>query len=231
MPVTAREAKAICTKPEYELYDASRRGNVEEFTPARLKQKVQRARRLRDKWRDESKRQRREKRGKAAPRSNRPAQSRDNTVKKAELFGEVLERFQKRLKVLEGKAEKEQKKKQKKSPAKKAPTMQAAAKKPAPKRLKRIGVAAKRSGVPKGVRTPKAKAESEPEIESQAEAAAEANPESESDGKVNQPKPARRAKRKAASKKARIDTGGAQRHLGHVSSRNRRNQSRRDFRG
>jgi hypothetical protein len=216
MPVNARQAKLICTKAEYELFDASRRGNVEAFTPARLKQKIQRARRLRDKWRDESKRQRREKRGKAAPRSTRAAQSRDNTVKKAELFSEVLERFQKRFKALEAKEAKEKTAKEKaakEKAAKEKASKAKSTKRPAARKVKRTSVAAKRTGVPKGVRAPKAKAKSE------------------SAGKARKPKPSHRAKGKAASKKARVDIAGTQRTLGHVSSRNRRNQTRRDARG
>jgi hypothetical protein len=94
MAVSMVQARRLCTQRELELVDASRPQHMKELTPARLKQKITRARALRDKYRDLSKRQRLEARGKKRPQGGRPAQGNENTRRKAELFAEVLERFQ-----------------------------------------------------------------------------------------------------------------------------------------
>lgn len=97
MPISRTSAQRLCTKPEFELVDASFPARVKELTPGRLRQKVARARKLRDKYRDLSKRQRLEARGKRAPQRSRPAQGHENTDRKAELFQETLERFETQL--------------------------------------------------------------------------------------------------------------------------------------
>lgn len=75
-------------------------------------------------------------------------------------------------------------------------------------------VADKRSGRPKGVRRKSPKA---------AKAKASA-------GKASKAKPAKRAGKKAAGKLARLADAGTQRTLGHLSSRNKRSQGKRDAR-
>jgi hypothetical protein len=94
MTISLNNARRLCTKPEFELVEASKIVNMKQLTPARLQQKVGRARRLRDKYRDLAKRQRLEARGKQAPRKSRPSQGHENTERKAQLFQEVLERFE-----------------------------------------------------------------------------------------------------------------------------------------
>jgi hypothetical protein len=91
-------ARRLCTAREYELVEASFPDNIRQLTPSKLKQKVERARKLRDKNRDLMKRQRLELRGKRSPRGARPAQGTANTEKKADLFDEVMQRFQDALK-------------------------------------------------------------------------------------------------------------------------------------
>jgi hypothetical protein len=97
MAISRSIAARLCTKPELELVEASFPPDVKQLTPGRLRQKVERTRRLRDKYRDLSKRQRSESRGKAEPRRNRPAQGNANTERKATLFDETLNRFEKQL--------------------------------------------------------------------------------------------------------------------------------------
>jgi hypothetical protein len=97
MAITRSAAQRLCTQPEFELFEASMPANARQLTPGRLRQKVERARRLRDKYRDLAKRQRLEARGKRAPQRARPAAGNENTVRKAELFDEVLQRFQRQL--------------------------------------------------------------------------------------------------------------------------------------
>jgi hypothetical protein len=97
MSISRSIAARLCTKPELELVEASFPPDIKQITPGRLRQKVERTRRIRDKYRDLSKRQRSESRGKAEPRSSRPAQGNANTERKATLFDETLNRFEKQL--------------------------------------------------------------------------------------------------------------------------------------
>ena len=94
MAVSASRARTLCTASELNLVKWSSPRQIKSLTPAKLKDKIDRARKLRDKYRDLSKKQRGEARGKRKPTGRRPAQSNENTVEKAELFAEVLDRFQ-----------------------------------------------------------------------------------------------------------------------------------------
>ena len=106
MAFTIKDASRVCTANELELVKMSRSPAMKRETPARLRLKVDRARKLRDKFRDEAARQTREARGKAEPRGTRAAEGNDRTVLKAEIFAEVLERFETMLSVQEEKADK-----------------------------------------------------------------------------------------------------------------------------
>jgi hypothetical protein len=97
MAISRSTAARLCTKPELELVEASFPPDVRQLTPGRLRQKVERTRRIRDKYRDLSKRQRLESRGKTDARRSRPAQGNANTERKATLFDETLGRFEKQL--------------------------------------------------------------------------------------------------------------------------------------
>jgi hypothetical protein len=97
MAISRTSAERLCSGPELELVEASYPASVKQLTPGRLRQKVQRARRLRDKYRDLSRRQRLETRGKRDARASRPSQGHANTDRKAELFQEVLDRFETQL--------------------------------------------------------------------------------------------------------------------------------------
>jgi hypothetical protein len=100
MPVPRAEAKEICTKPEYELVEASFRPAITALTAPRLRSKINRARQLQDKYRDLSRRQNRS--TKQAGRSRDAANLR--TERKARLFAETRERFEKRLTQVEPEA-------------------------------------------------------------------------------------------------------------------------------
>jgi hypothetical protein len=95
MPITTREAQQLSTAGEWTLVKASQADNIRELTPARLKAKIGRARTLRNKYRDLAKRQHR----KAQPRrTGRPYEALNaRTGRKAELFEQVLARFEKEL--------------------------------------------------------------------------------------------------------------------------------------
>ncbi len=104
MPSHFRRAAELCTVQELALVDAARPTALRAETAERLKGKVARARVLQRKFRDLAARQAREARGKAAPRGRRPARGNARTVAKAELFAEVVERFEARLARLEAAA-------------------------------------------------------------------------------------------------------------------------------
>jgi hypothetical protein len=95
MPITTREARQLSTAGEWTLVQASQADRIRELGPARLKGKITRARTLRDKYRDLGKRQHR----KAQPaRSGGPYEALNvRTRRKAELFDQVLGRFQAEL--------------------------------------------------------------------------------------------------------------------------------------
>lgn len=97
MPVSPSKARSLCTSAEYNLVKASTAKAIKDLSPAQLKQKVDRARKLRDKNRDLAKQQRGEARGKRKPTSTRPSKGNENTVLKSQLFDEVLSRFQKAI--------------------------------------------------------------------------------------------------------------------------------------
>jgi hypothetical protein len=58
MAISRSSAERLCSGPELELVEASYPANAKQLSPARLQQKIQRARRLRDKYRDLAKQQR-----------------------------------------------------------------------------------------------------------------------------------------------------------------------------
>jgi len=106
MAFTIKDARGVCTASELELVKLSRSSAAKQETPGRLRQKIARTRKLRDKFRDESARQAREARGKAAPRGTRASEGNERTVLKAEIFQDVLDRFEAMLSAQEAKAEK-----------------------------------------------------------------------------------------------------------------------------
>ena len=93
MAISPSSAERLCTGPELELVKASAASNARKLSPARLRQKIERARKLRDKYRSLARQQRGEARGKRQARSSRPAKGNENTQRKAQLFDETLERF------------------------------------------------------------------------------------------------------------------------------------------
>ena len=94
MAYTLKDAKTLCSKPEFELVALAHKPGLTGLGAPKLRQKITRARKLRDKFRDESARQTREARGKSDPRGTKPAQGNDRTVMKAEIFADVLGRFE-----------------------------------------------------------------------------------------------------------------------------------------
>lgn len=150
MPILIHQARDLCTKREFELYFASRPREITRLTAARLRSKIARARRLRDKYRGLAKTGKRIARGKQAPRPSRAGRG-ERMRKKATLFAQVMARFQERLEKVEDAARRAEiaaarkklaAKRKKKASARKRPGVKAA--KPAPA-TRKAETAAKRT--------------------------------------------------------------------------------------
>jgi len=140
MAITKSAARKLATKAEWALLEVSFPPLLKDITPGRLKQKITRARKLQDKFRDLARQQRGEARGKRRVKGTRPAAGNTNTLAKQEIFSEALGRFEAQLVKIEAKAAKEVARKEKaaeKAAAKaakaKAPKAAKAAKSAAPK--------------------------------------------------------------------------------------------------
>jgi hypothetical protein len=88
MAISMVRAKALCSGAELALVKASSKQEIGTHTAARLKQKQTRARKLRDKWRDQVAAQRRTAKSKTGA-----AEGDKNSAEKAVIFDEVLARF------------------------------------------------------------------------------------------------------------------------------------------
>ncbi len=107
MATSKAAARKLATQAEWTLLEASFPPELKALTPARLKQKITRARKLQDKYRDKARQQKGEMRGKRTPMGTRAAKGNANTVAKQELFAEARERFEAQHAKLEAKAAKE----------------------------------------------------------------------------------------------------------------------------
>lgn len=94
MAYTITQARKLLTTGELSVFESSRPQPLRALTPARLRSKLERARTLRDKYRDLYRRQTVATRG--APARTRSPVGADNqrTKQKAELFAEVLARYE-----------------------------------------------------------------------------------------------------------------------------------------
>jgi hypothetical protein len=104
MPLLGAKSAALLTKDEATLVRSSAAASAKALTPSRLKDQIARARKLRDKYADLAKRQRGEAKGTRARSGTRAAQGNENTTKKVELFADALSRFEKELARRESKA-------------------------------------------------------------------------------------------------------------------------------
>jgi len=97
MPHTRTSAKALLTGAELELYDMGRREAIAQLDRRTLVAKVKRTRNLRDKYRDLFRRQRLEARDRTGSKRGTSGVANVRTRQKAELFGELLARFEAKL--------------------------------------------------------------------------------------------------------------------------------------
>lgn len=254
MPINASKARSLCTENEYNLFKWSSVKMSKTLTPSRLKQKVDRARKLRNKYRDLAKQQRGEARGKRKPTGARPAKGNERTVEKAQLFAEVLERFENSLKSAEAAEKKAAGKAGKKTTAKKTKKNKAASK-TAKKTVKKAE--SKKAASKEKVMKKKTSVQSAPKSNKARRAAATVAVALAPGGEVTKPSlgggghqspfgslvgsssksdiDARSTRRQQTSKAAqagRIESRFArtmqEKIQGHVSGQTKRNQARRD---
>jgi hypothetical protein len=92
--VSKAKVKALCTAAEAELVRVSRRPEIGQLDAATLKKHVTQARKLRDKWRDQATKQRRDTQQR---HSARVADGEKRSEEKAEIFDATLAAFEKQL--------------------------------------------------------------------------------------------------------------------------------------
>jgi len=211
MALSSPVARQICTKAELELFSESLSRNVIKLDTKRLKSRIGRARKLRDKYRQRANRQDREARGKQTARRSRPSRGSAQTRKKEQLFAETLDRFEKQLAKLESpKPKRATKKTKKRAPVEVSTsrnTVRMKTAKKANRTVKKSGPvkkAAKRKAVNKNL----------------------AKTSTERKSRI----PAATKKATTAAKKARNKASGRTRIEKHLSAQNRRKQARRDAR-
>lgn len=100
MTIQLRKAERLCTATEFSLVKAAVAPAIRELDSKQLATHVTRARRARDKQRDLLKRQRLDSRERTGQKSGRSGDANARTREKAELFAEVLERFEARVEVV-----------------------------------------------------------------------------------------------------------------------------------
>jgi hypothetical protein len=93
MAMSLDQARELCNKAEFPLAEASFPPKLSRLTPAQLRSKVERARKLMDKYSDQSRTQNRRSKAVGSTRENANAR----TAQKAQLFAEALDRFQDQL--------------------------------------------------------------------------------------------------------------------------------------
>lgn len=240
MAVTVQQVRRYCTASEIELIAMSMPRRVGELPPARLRQKLVRARKLRDKFRDLGDRQQREMRGKSEPRSKRGAESNDATRLKQQAFMETIARFEAALEKAEAKAAKKTaSKKASKKTAKK--TGKKVGKKAGKKVAKKAGK--KRTAKNQGGQSLSATEATARKRASKKKAAKKAGSKARAKKKIS-PKAASLMaisepmtrlgvvpeESRALRVEKAIHRGGKRRIDAHVSSRDRRHQAARDAR-
>lgn len=210
MTVNLRSARALCTANEFDLVVASGGEGLSALSAARLKQKIVRARLLRDKYRDLLRRQRLAARRPGAKPARDDANAR--TESKAALFEQTLTRFAERLAQVQAAPKKSS---AKKPAANRAVARKSAAKKPAARKGAPKASTAPRPAAPRSGRSPKAPAPVTPLVP-----------------KVRQPAARGFVSDKAAqsARNVKLKSMNARNVQAHVSSRGRRNQARRDSR-
>lgn len=235
-------AKQLCTATEFRLVRASNPPQVNQYAASVLKKHLVEARRLRDKWRDQSQRQRR---SVQQAKGRRVVDDSTRSAEKAALFADVLSRFEAATPVTKQKPPTTKPSKARRSiehrqtraavreslsehtlalrqaSKKKTPTVAATAKKSAKKKV---------ADTPTPAASGKTSSASRP-----ATAGKKARPKPSIPVQLSLDDPQRFTQQlgaETAAKKSRFQRSGQiSRIRGHVSARGRRDQGRRDSRG
>ncbi|MFA4914009.1 MAG: hypothetical protein EOO27_19310 [Comamonadaceae bacterium] len=101
------EAKKLLTVAELELFDAGRSTAIRKLTKPELRSKLERSRKIRDKYRDLFRRQRLAIRAEVGSKAGAKGQANDRTRQKEEIFAESVVRFETRIKEVEAAEDKE----------------------------------------------------------------------------------------------------------------------------
>jgi hypothetical protein len=101
MAYNRNHARALCTESEFKLFSASLADEISDHTPAQLRNKIERTRKLRDKYQDLFKRQRLADRARTGTKKGDRPDSNARTGDKVKLFSEVLARFESRVEKLD----------------------------------------------------------------------------------------------------------------------------------
>ncbi len=96
MAYNRNHARALCSDSEFKLFTASLSDEITGHSPAQLRNKIERARKLRDKYRDLVKRQRLSNRERTGSKKGDRLDSNARTEDKVKLFSEALARFEAR---------------------------------------------------------------------------------------------------------------------------------------
>ena len=104
MAYNRNHARALCTESEFRLFCASLSDEITAHTRAQLRSKIERSRKLRDKYRDLFKRQRLTNRKLTGSKKGHRLDSNARTGDKAKLFSEALARFENRVEKLDAAA-------------------------------------------------------------------------------------------------------------------------------
>lgn len=117
MAYTRTQAQKLLTAAELTLFDAGRSTEVRKLDKAAVRGKLERARKLRDKYRDLFRRQRIAMRDTVGSKSGSRGTANQRTQQKEEILAEVVVRFEERLAKIERQEDLEFAKAQRKAPA------------------------------------------------------------------------------------------------------------------
>lgn len=107
MAYNRTQVRSLLSSSELELFGDSLADAIGERTPAQLRAAVKRSRNLRDKYRDLLQRQRVATRKRTGSKSGPSGDANQRSAQKAQVFDEVLQRYQTRLDRVEAAAERE----------------------------------------------------------------------------------------------------------------------------
>lgn len=94
MPYNRIQVQAFLTKPEVDLFESSLAGSIKLLAPAALNRRIERARTLRDKYRDLLQRQKLATRSRTGSKGGTSGHANERTDQKAVALDEALKRFE-----------------------------------------------------------------------------------------------------------------------------------------